>query len=93
MRLFGVNYSLFTQFSMAYIKDLYRENPLVTASLILNQYTWETPGISIGQEAMNLKFRSTWRYKLATVYLGISTTQREGNNISGDAFGGFSLSF
>lgn len=93
MRLFGCSYSLFTQLSMAYIKDFHRANPLTTASLILNQHTWKTSGIPMGQEAMNLKFRSTWRYKLATAYLGISTTQREGNNISGDAFGGFSLSF
>lgn len=93
IRLFGLNYSLFTQCSMAYSKDLHRENPLTTGSLILNQHTWKTSGIPMGQEAMNLKFRSTWRYKLATVYIGISTTQREGNNISGDGFGGFSLSF
>ncbi|WP_348663745.1 polymorphic outer membrane protein middle domain-containing protein [Chlamydia vaughanii] len=93
MRLFGVQYSLFTQFSMAYIKDLHRDNPLTTASLILNQHSWKVSGVSIGQEAMSLKFRSTLRYRCATAYLGISTTQREGNNLSGDAFGGLSLSF
>ncbi|SYX08697.1 Polymorphic membrane protein F,chlamydial polymorphic outer membrane protein repeat,Autotransporter beta-domain [Chlamydia poikilotherma] len=93
MRFFGAKYSLFTQFSMAYIKDLLRENPVTTASLILNQHSWKVAGVFIGQEAMNLKFRTTFKYRLATAYLGISTIQREGNNLSGDAFGGLSLTF
>ncbi|AAP04957.1 polymorphic outer membrane protein middle domain-containing protein [Chlamydia caviae] len=93
LRLFGAKYSLFTQLSMAYIKDLLRENPTTTAALILNQHSWKVAGAFIGQEAVNLKFRSTLKYRFATAYLGISTTQREGNNLSGDAFGGLSLSF
>ncbi|BAE81573.1 polymorphic outer membrane protein A Family [Chlamydia felis Fe/C-56] len=93
LRCFGAKYSLFTQFSMAYIKDLHRENPETTASLILNQHSWKVAGVFMGQEAMNLKFRATLKYRLATAYLGISTIQREGNNLSGDAFGGLSLSF
>ncbi|WP_349821302.1 polymorphic outer membrane protein middle domain-containing protein [Chlamydia abortus] len=93
LRFFGAKYSLLSEFSMAYIKDLFREDPLATASLILNQHSWKVGGVFMGQEALNLKFRTTFKCKLAKAYLGISTMQREGNSFSGDAFGGISLSF
>lgn len=93
LRLFGAKYSLLSEFSMAYIKDLFREDPLTTASLILNQHSWKVGSVFMGQEALNLKFRTTFKCKLARAYLGISTMQREGNTFSGDAFGGISLNF
>ncbi|EQM63240.1 autotransporter beta-domain protein [Chlamydia ibidis 10-1398/6] len=93
LRCFGDHYSLFTQLSMAYIKDFQRENPITSASLILNQHAWKVSSVPMGQEAVSLKLRSTLRYRFASVFLGISSTQREGNNLSGDAFTGLSLRF
>ncbi|EPP28071.1 putative outer membrane pmp19 domain protein, partial [Chlamydia psittaci 84-8471/1] len=56
-------------------------------------HSWKVGSVFMGQEALNLKFRTTFKCKLARAYLGISTMQREGNTFSGDAFGGISLNF
>ncbi|ANH78334.1 polymorphic outer membrane protein middle domain-containing protein [Candidatus Chlamydia sanziniae] len=93
LRLFGMHSSALIHMSMAYIKDLHRTSPRTSASLVLNQHAWEVPSISVGQEAINVKVHSTVKYKALTMYLGISSTQREGNNLATDAHAGLSLSF
>ncbi len=93
IRLFGKQYSLLSQLSLAYSKDIQREDPKNQASLILNQHAWNVSGCSVGTEAISFKLRSTLKYKFLTSYLGITTTEREGHNFSGDGFGGISCSF
>ncbi|AAD18679.1 Omp11 [Chlamydia pneumoniae TW-183] len=93
MRFIGSRSSLFLQVSTSYIKDLRRVNPQSSASLVLNHYTWDIQGVPLGKEALNITLNSTIKYKIVTAYMGISSTQREGSNLSANAHAGLSLSF
>ncbi|WP_100934589.1 polymorphic outer membrane protein middle domain-containing protein [Candidatus Chlamydia corallus] len=93
MRFIGSRSSLFLEVSTSYIKDLHRVNPQSSASLVLNHYKWDIQGVPLGKEALNITLNSTIKYKVVTTYLGISSTQREGSNLSANAHAGLSLSF
>ncbi|SPN73658.1 Polymorphic membrane protein F,chlamydial polymorphic outer membrane protein repeat,Autotransporter beta-domain [Chlamydia serpentis] len=93
MRFIGSRSSVFLQVSTSYIKDLHRVNPKSSASLVFNHYKWDIQGIPLGREALNITLNSTIKYKIISAYLGISSTQREGSNLSANAHGGVALSF
>lgn len=93
LRFFGTTYSLLMKAGMAYIKDIKRENPRTTATLVLNEHKWQVPSIAMGTEAINFKYHATLKYKALTAFVGLSSTQREGNLLTANASGGVSLSF
>ncbi|AGW39556.1 polymorphic outer membrane protein middle domain-containing protein [Chlamydia pecorum] len=93
LRFLGKKTSALIQASLAYIKDLYRNNPSSKATLILNQYGWDIPEVAIGKEAMTMKIHTVVKHKAISTYIGITSTQRENGNISGDAHIGLTLGF
>lgn len=92
-RLFSKHSSLFSKLSLTYTRDIKRKDPISSASLVANQHTWNITINPVGREALNLKFNTTFCYRCFAAYLGVSTSQREGNLISGNGFGGVSLTF
>lgn len=93
LRLFGSSYSLLMKCGMAYVKDIKRENPSTSASLVLNEHQWKISSLPMGEEAIQFKCHTTLKYKAITSYIGFSTSQKEGNHMAAHASGGISVNF